>query len=108
MNRERVFYQDFLFEDLPVDEQDNPKVDVIYSSDDADDAVILSLDKLMRMNKFGEWDNLVVKIKNRNVVIVDDVSLVNEEVEPYKKLYLTAYFCFISKGCNKCVVSAIA
>lgn len=67
MNRERVFYQDFLFESLPVDKQDNPKVDVLYATDKADDAVELSLDKLMRMNKLEEWDKLTAKIKNRNV-----------------------------------------
>ena len=59
MKPERIFYQDFLFEDLPVDEQDNPKVDVIFSSKKDENAVNLSLDVLMRMNKSGEQQRML-------------------------------------------------
>ncbi len=103
MKPERIFYQDFLFEDLPVDEQDNPKVDVIFSSKKDENAVNLSLDVLMRMNRREEWNDLIAKIKDKKVAIIDDIPLANKEVEPYKKMYLAAYFHYISRECIECV-----
>ena len=104
MNRGRVFYQDFLFENLPVDEQDNPMVNVVYSSEKDNSTTEVSLDVLMRMNKQAEWNDFIAKIKGRKVVIIDDVLLMNTEVEPYKKMYLATYFYFISQNCSECVV----
>ena len=46
MSKEKCFYQDFLFEDLPVDEQDNPLVDLTVSTDSKDTGcVVISFDK---------------------------------------------------------------
>ena len=55
MSKEKCFYQDFLFEDLPVDEQDNPLVDLTVSTDSKDTGcVVISFDKMLRMNKKEE------------------------------------------------------
>ena len=100
MKPERIFYQDFLFEDLPVDDQDNPKVDVIFSSKKDDNVLKLSLDTLMRMNKREEWNDLISKIKDKKVAIIDDIPFVNEEVEPYKKCIWRHIFIILRKNAS--------
>ena len=50
MSRERYFFQDFLFEDMPVDEQDNPVVEVAVSPDNnAIGYMVVSFDKMLRI-----------------------------------------------------------
>ena len=36
MSEEKIFFQDFLFKDMPVDEQDNPIVEMQYLPEGAD------------------------------------------------------------------------
>lgn len=105
MSKEKCFYQDFLFEDLPVDEQDNPIVDISVSTDNNDaGCVVISFDKMLRMNKKEEWERLFGSITEKPVYIKDDVSLKNEEMAEYKHFYLQTYFYNLSKYCNGCCV----
>ena len=105
MSKEKCFYQDFLFEDLPVDEQDNPLVDLAVSTDSKDTGcVVISFDKMLRMNKKEEWERLFRSIAGKQVYIRDDVGLKNEEMTEYKAFYLQTYFYNLSKHCNGCSV----
>ena len=105
MKPDRVFFQDFLFAEVPVDEQDFPvtAIDISGGIRHSDD-ISLSLDMLLRMNKKDEWNDLFHKIDNCNVCIVDDVGLVNAELEYYKKFYLYTYYINIQNNCKSCYV----
>ena len=105
MSEKKVFFQDFIFENLPVDESDNPAVDVLFISDsEIPEAMMVSFDKLLRMNKKEEWDDLNNSVLGRIIVIFDDVSLSNEELVIYKDFYLKAYFYHLSQYASKCYV----
>ncbi len=105
MSKEKCFYQDYLFEDMPVDEQDNPMVDISLSIDNNDTGyVVVSFDKMLRMNKKEEWDRLFGSITDKDVFIRDDLDLKNEEMAEYKNFYLKTYFYNLSKRCNSCCV----
>lgn len=100
----RIFYQDFLFRDLPLDENDNPKVQIIYLKEISCLKHPLSFDKLLKMDKESEWEKLLDSIKNKDVVIIDDVYLENQELYQYKKFYLASYFHIISTYSSTCEV----
>ena len=107
MAGEKDFFQDFLFEDLPVDEYDNPIVVIEYFADNDShllDPEIISFDRLLRLNKRSEWDTLHEKILNKTVIIQDDVTIINEELSPYKDFYLKAYYHDLSKYAKNCYV----
>ena len=108
MNEKRMFYQDFLFNDLPVDKQENPRVDIKYinKADVSLKSTItdVSFDRLLRMNKESEWLTLYQRIQDSVVIINDDVFIENEELVPYKDFYLKTYFYNISKKCKTCFV----
>lgn len=99
MSDEKIFFQDFLFRDMPVDEQDYPTIELQHLPDGADlsDYVIVSLDTMLKMNKLSEWDGMFKRIANRDVCIKDDVVINNSEMEPYKRFYLRAYYFNILK-----------
>ena len=71
------FFQDFLFEDMPVDEQDCPLVDIDFFPSDASKSnyLIISFDAMLRMNKLQEWEELFQQIKGRDVCINDDLHI---------------------------------
>lgn len=102
MSDRRIFFQDFLFEGMPVDEQDYPIVNMKKLPPDVDinSCIVVSFDAMLRMNKRKEWDELFEKTKNRSVCILDDVPINNSEMEPYKRFYLSAYYFNLSKCCN--------
>ena len=61
MTKDNYFFQDFLFENLPVNEQDYPDVEIIMISKDIAqtmNAEMLSLDYLLRCNEEKEWDDI--------------------------------------------------
>ena len=104
----KVFFQDHLFEDLPVDKYDNPMVTVnVMPAELKSECVSVSLDKLFRLNTKKEWGRLISNITNKNVCIVDDVPIVNEEVKPYKEFYLKTYYFNLSKYCRTCYVDKL-
>ncbi len=108
MNEKRVFYQDFLFSNMPVDKQENPQVDIKYIADVGLfpnlTIIDVSLDHLLKMNKESEWLTLYQRIQESIVVIKDDVLIENAELIPYKDFYLKTYFYNISKNCKNCFV----
>lgn len=102
--KNNIFYQDFLFEDLPVDEKDNPVVTVRYADSYQGSDCKISFDQLLKMEKQEDWEGLCSKITGKTVEIIDDVHLENEEMERYKKFYLATYFYILSKYSSSCVV----
>ena len=103
MNSPRYFFQDFLFEDLPVDEQEYPIVTVteLPTAESDGDYFTVSLDMMLRMNKKTEWDELFTAVDGKDVCIRDDVLLENEEMEGYKQFYLKSYYYNIAKHCKE-------
>ena len=99
MSDEKIFFQDFLFEDLPVDEQDNPTMELQYLSDGTDisNYMVVSFDTMLKMNKPVEWELLFKQTDNKDVCIKDDVVINNSEMEPYKLFYLKTYYFNILK-----------
>lgn len=99
MSEEKIFFQDFLFKDMPVDEQDYPTIELKYlpESTDISNYTIVSLDTMLKMNKPTEWEILFKQTENKDVCIKDDVLINNSEMEPYKLFYLKAYYFNILK-----------
>lgn len=102
----RIFYQDFLFKDIPVDENEFPDIQIQYVPREYDlsGCICISLDCLFRMDHEREWEELFSRISNSNVCIIDDVFIENEEMEFYKEFYLKTYCCAISSRSNSCIV----
>jgi hypothetical protein len=100
------FFQDFLFRDMPVDEQDYPIIKPQYLPEgiDISSYTIVSLDTMLKMNKTAEWDNLFKQIVDKDVCIKDDVVMNNIEMETYKQFYLGAYCFNIMKYCRNVYV----
>ncbi len=107
MNDKKVFFQDFLLEDMPVNEQEYPDVQIKTCGEISETSsnLKISLDKLLRMNKKTEWDSLFAKVKDKNILINDDVCITNHEVDCYKEFYLGVYYYNLSKHCKECRVT---
>ena len=99
MNDKKVFFQDFLFKEMPVDEQDYPTTELQYLPGDADisNYSVVSFDTMLKMNKPTEWETLFKQIENKDVCIKDDVVINNSEMESYKLFYLKTYYFNILK-----------
>lgn len=99
MSDEKIFFQDFLFKDMPVDEQDYPIIELQHIPECVDIAncTIISFDTMLKLNKRTEWELLFNQIENKDVCIKDDVVLNNSEMESYKCFYLKAYYYNIKK-----------
>ncbi len=108
MKKKRIFFQDFLFEDLPIDEQDYPTVDFkeLPENEDASDYVVVSFDRLLRMDDEKEWEELFGQAKDKSVCIKDDVPMNNSETEYYKTFYLRVYCHVLSRYCRNVYVTA--
>lgn len=105
---DKVFFQDHLFKELPVDKYDNPMVNInIVPPHIKPDCILVSLDTLFRLNTDKEWERLISNISNKSVCIVDDVPINNKEVKPYKEFYLKAYYFYLSKYCKTCYVDKL-
>ena len=106
MKEPRCFFQDFLFEDLPVDEQDYPMVEIreLINGEDANNYSVVSFDTMLRMNKREEWDSLFSRLLDANVCIQDDVKVLNPEMDYYKDFYLRTYYHVLSKHCKSVCV----
>ena len=97
---ERYFYQDFLFENLPVDEKDNPIVDIQYADtmSKGSEFISFSFDRLLRQIHVEKWEKMICESKDKKAVyIIDDVKLKNDELEEYKLFYLKTYYYIFSK-----------
>ena len=106
MSSEKCFFQDFLFKNMPVDEQDNPIVEIKDLPSDSNHYKfeILSFDTLLRMDKPKEWELLFERVANKDAFILDDVPVSNSEMLPYKQFYLSVYYYRISQHCNNLYV----
>ena len=103
----RYFYQDFLFEDLPVDERDNPVVEIQYVDmiPRESEYMEVSFDKLLKQIHFKKWEKMFYEARNKKTVyIIDDVEIHNDEIKEYKLLYLKTYYFAFSKEAQCFVV----
>ena len=108
MSMPRYFFQDFLFENMPVDEQEYPVVTLKYLPPDEDTTqyVPISFDVMLRMNHEEEWKDLFTRVAGKDVCIIDNVRIENQEVEPYKRFYLMAYYYTLMNHCQNLDVSS--
>ncbi|GAB6160513.1 hypothetical protein [Howardella ureilytica] len=99
MSEEKIFFQDFLFKNMPVDGQDYPTTELQYLPEGADisNYMVVSFDTMLKMNKPVEWEMLFKQTENKDVCIRDDVVINNSEMEPYKLFYLKTYYYNILK-----------
>jgi len=99
MDDQKVFYQDFLFEDMPVDEQDYPTTELqrLPEGTDISNYMVVSFDTMLKMNKPVEWEMLFKQTESKDVCIKDDVVINNSEMEPYKLFFLKTYYFNILK-----------
>ncbi len=105
MTEKREFFQDYLFEGLPVDEFDNPVVELsILQCLPTSDVVEISFDSLLKSEEKSEWDSIHKSVENKVAVIKDDVRLRNDELEQYKDFYLKAYYYDLCKYARECYV----
>jgi len=103
--KDRQFFQDFLFENIPIDIHEYPEVAAEYCDCyDGKCCKEVSLDKLLRISTEKEWNSLIDKLRGQIVVIIDDVVINNEEVLTFKEFYLDTYFYIISNVCKDCKV----
>ena len=110
------FFQDFLLQNLPVDENEVFHVDLKYATEDdipiplagpfpVDPFLVMSFSKLMKIKKPESWRDLFLKIECVHIVyLLDDLFVKNEEVLPYKQFWLKVYFWNIRQHCFACYV----
>ncbi len=103
----KIFFQDFLFEGMPVDEQEFPVVDLrmLPSGIDMTGYIVISFDTMLRMNKHEEWNDLYKRVQDMDVCIKDDVLMENDEMKSYKDFYLKAYYFTLSKYSNNLYIA---
>lgn len=91
---------------MPVDEQDNPIVDIkeLPQNINIDSYKPVSFNHMLQMNKKEEWDALFIEIHDKDVYITDDVIIENPEMEQYKNFYLRAYYYNILKHSHEAYV----
>ncbi len=105
--KNRVFFQDYLFEGMPVDEQDFPKIELqmLPAGSDLSTYKVVSFDTMLRMNKREEWDELFKQVEDKDVCIKDDILMENDEMKLYKDFYMMAYYFNLSKYSNNIYIA---
>ena len=106
MQKDKKFYQDFLFETISTDEQEYPAVELSYSTIEVPD-IEISLTYLMSILTQLAWDKMIASTKNKKVVIYDDAPVKNTEVLPYKLFYLKVYYYLLKEQCAECTISTV-
>lgn len=106
MQKDKKFYQDYLFETISTDEQEYPAVELSYSTIEVPD-IEISLTYLMSILTQPAWDKMIASTKNKKVVIYDDVPVKNTEVLPYKLFYLKVYYYLLKEQCAECTISTV-
>ncbi|MCQ2512992.1 MAG: hypothetical protein MJ092_06385 [Lachnospiraceae bacterium] len=117
MNK-KVFFQDFLFEGIPIDKDDKPAVELEYTDNTVMCSVVnpyqsfdyynvaLNFSDLVEMRDESDWLNMLKKIDSCNtVVLVDNMPLQNAELVPYKEFYMKTYYYTLKQHCKNCFVS---
>lgn len=115
--KKRLFYQDFLYQDMTVDKNDYPDVVLEYCIDVAGCSIvdvnkaasspeaIIKLTKLMSIRKEEDWARLEKNVeKLKKVIIEDDIELKNSELDDYKLFFLKTYFWRLRQCCKDCYI----
>ncbi|MDY3829733.1 MAG: hypothetical protein SOZ65_02220 [Erysipelotrichaceae bacterium] len=66
MQKDKKFYQDFLFETISTDEQEYPAVELSYSTIEVPD-IEISLTYLMSILTQPAWDKMIASTKNKKL-----------------------------------------
>lgn len=116
------FLQNFLFSNMEVDENEFPEVKIqnkrlpksIYMyqdrfrchSDNIQTNLGVNLTCLMAINNPSKWEEFESLVsRSREVFIIDDIDLQNDELKPFKEFYLKAYSYKIKKKNPLCFIS---
>ena len=103
MKKARTFYQDFVFEEIPLDDMEYPNIMLKHGDIDKPDHTVC-LSNLMAVTSKTEWDKILSSVNSKRVVLMDDIPIENAEVDPYKQFFLKAYYYWISKQAAECFV----
>ncbi len=115
----KIFYQDFLFEDIKTDVSEFPIIELEYSEcypyceeyytnmqKGLYDSLSIKLSQLIELTKEKDWNTLFAIItKYKSVYLIDDIPLENDEVKEYKDFYLKTYFYKIKNYCSNCFIT---
>lgn len=119
---EKIFYQDFIFKDMPTDERDYPQFELNYAASPLNCLnyqdikakkadyysgfkIKIALTELMSITKAGDWQALEDYLLNcKELYIVDDIFLKNEEAAEHKLFWLKSYCCRLSRFCP-CIIA---
>ena len=108
----KCFYQDFLFHDVPLKSNDMPSVDldVIHADDiplplegpfPVEESLSLPFSRLLQVISEEEWNSVMKECEQYHIVYLkDDVLIVNEEIFPFKEMYIKVYYWHISNRCH--------
>lgn len=66
MQKDKKFYQDYLFETISTDEQEYPAVELSYSTIEVPD-IEISLTYLMSILTQPAWDKMIASTKNKKL-----------------------------------------
>lgn len=119
--KQNIFYQDFLFCNIEIDDNDVPAVALKYINNVEYEIDILeeynlfdyaygkirtvSFTKLMSITSEEEWAGVIAASESCDeVIIVDDCTICNPEVDAAKEFYIKTYFYIIGQHCNNCKV----
>ena len=115
----KIFYQDFLFEDIKTDASEFPLIELEYFDSypyceeyyanmqkGLFDSLSIKLSQLIELTKEKDWNTLFAIItKYKSVYLIDDIPLENDEVKEYKDFYLKTYFYKIKNYCSNCFIT---
>lgn len=114
--KSKVFYQDFLFENMLITKDGFPDIDCDYCDYVAgckmlepgcnlnDKRLFVLLSYLMETTKEEKWYRLEeIAAQLDELIIVDDICLKNSEMEEYKLFYIKAYLWRFSRKCHCCI-----
>ena len=113
----KYFYQDFLFGEIPLDTTEMPLVDIdtIREADiplpiegpfPVEPCLTIYLSQLLDLISEEEWDATLSKCEHYPIVYLkDDVPIINEEIAPFKEMYIKTYCWHLSKRCRKVMMA---
>lgn len=115
----KIFYQDFLFENIKTDASDFPIIELEYSEScpyckeyctnmqkGLYDSLSIKLSQLIELTQENDWNTLFAIVsKYKSVYLIDDILLKNDELKEYKDFYLKTYFYKIKNYCSNCFIT---
>lgn len=113
--KNKIFYQDFLFENILINDLDYPEAEYACIQDVAGykymhpqkplyaENVAVRFSMLVEMVKKDAWERFLCSVEKCNsVVLVDDMELENAELLAYKEFYLKTYYANLCLRNKKC------